>query len=167
MVIKESSLQYLWMKQRESFMKNIQSELSLTTTMTTARMVRICLRWTKWITINYIVVFHGDDKDELYQEIGGKSNMDSRFFERKCFVTTSESLLKFMQEQEDDSSLTFNMEKDTKEIFLYSPAYDVEYNEDDIIERVSNELNVEINNIFVDGDKYCAAIYFTVKKLEQ
>lgn len=67
--------------------------------------------------------------------------MDSRFFERKCFVTTSESLLKFMQEQEDDSSLTFNMEKDTKEIFLYSPAYDVEYNEDDIIERVSNELN--------------------------
>ena len=68
-----------------------------------------------------------------------------------------------MQEQEDDSSLTFNMEKDTKEIFLYSPAYDVEYNEDDIIERVSNELNVEINNIFVDGDKYCAAIYFTVK----
>lgn len=38
-----------------------------------------------------------------------------------------------MQEQEDDSSLTFNMEKDTKEIFLYSPAYDVEYNEDDII----------------------------------
>lgn len=64
--------------------------------------------------------------------------MDSRFFKRKCFVTTSESLLKFMQEQEDD-----------------------------IIERVSNELNVEINNIFVDGDKYCAAIYFTVKKLEQ
>lgn len=47
--------------------------------------------------------------------------MDSRFFERKCFVTTSESLLKFMQEQEDDSSLTFDMEKDTKEIFLYSP----------------------------------------------
>lgn len=89
--------------------------------------------------------------------------MDSRFFERKCFVTTSESSLKFMQEQEDDSSLTFDMEKYTKEIFLYSPAYDVEYNEDDIIERVSNELNVEINNIFVDGDKYCAAIYFTVK----
>ena len=155
------------MKQRESFMKNIQSETLLTTTTTTVRVVRICLRWARWTTINYIVVSHGDDKDELYQEIGGKSNMDSRFFERKCFVTTSESLLKFMQEQEDDSSLTFDMEKDTKEIFLYSPAYDVEYNEDDIIERVSNELNVEINNIFVDGDKYCAAIYFTVKKLEQ
>ena len=148
-------------------MKNIQSETLLTTTTTTVRVVRICLRWARWTTINYIVVSHGDDKDELYQEIGGKSNMDSRFFERKCFVTTSESLLKFMQEQEDDSSLTFDMEKDTKEIFLYSPAYDVEYNEDDIIERVSNELNVEINNIFVDGDKYCAAIYFTVKKLEQ
>ena len=55
------------MKQRESFMKNIQSELSLTTTVTTARMVRICLRWAKWTTINYIVVSHGDDKDELYQ----------------------------------------------------------------------------------------------------
>lgn len=85
--------------------------------------------------------------------------MDLRFFERKCFTTTSDCLLEFMKEQVDDSSLTFNMEKDTKEIFLYSPAYDVEYNEDDIIERVSNELNVEINNIFVDGDKYCAAIY--------
>lgn len=36
-----------------------------------------------------------------------------------------------------------------------------------LIVRVSNELNAEINNIFVDGDKYCAAIYFTVKKLEQ
>lgn len=42
--------------------------------------------------------------------------MDSRFFERKCFVTTLESLLKFMQEQEDDSSLTFNMEKDTEKL---------------------------------------------------
>lgn len=36
-----------------------------------------------------------------------------------------------------------------------------------LIVRVSNELNAEINNIFVDGDKYCTAIYFTVKKLEQ
>lgn len=93
--------------------------------------------------------------------------MDSRFFERKCFTTTSNCLLEFMQEQVDDSSLTFNMEKDTKEVFLYSPAYDVEYNEDDIIDRVGNELGVEINNIFVDGDEYCAAIYFTVRKLEQ
>ncbi|MBS4902360.1 MAG: hypothetical protein KHZ96_07750 [Coprobacillus sp.] len=93
--------------------------------------------------------------------------MDSRFFERKCFATTSDFLLKFMQEQVDDSSLTFNMEKDTKEVFLYSPAYDVEYNEDDIIDRVENELGVEINNIFVDGDEYYAAIYFTVRKLEQ
>ena len=32
-----------------------------------------------------------------------------------------------------------------------------------LIARVSNELNAEINNIFEDGDKYCAAIYFTVK----
>ena len=67
--------------------------------------------------------------------------------------------------QRSNSSLVRST--DTKEIFLYSPAYDIEYNEDDIIERVSNELNAEINNIFVDGDKYCAAIYFTVKKLEQ
>ena len=67
------------MKQRESFMKNIQSETSLTTTTTTVRVVRICLRWARWTTINYIVVSHGDDKNELYQEIGGKSNMDSTF----------------------------------------------------------------------------------------
>lgn len=93
--------------------------------------------------------------------------MDSRFFERKCFTTTSDCLLEFMQEQVDDSSLTFNMEKDTKEIFLYSPAYDVEYNENDIKDYVGRELNVEINNIFVDGNKYCAVIYFTQREAKE
>ena len=93
--------------------------------------------------------------------------MDSRFFERKCFTITSDCLLEFMKEQVDDSSLTFNMEEDTKEIFIYSPAFDVEYNEDDIRDYVGRGLDVEINNLFVDGDKYCAVIYFTVRKLEQ
>lgn len=97
----------------------------------------------------------------------GETAMDSRFFERKCFATTSDCLLEFMKEQKDDSSLIFNMEEDTKEVFLYSPAFDVEYNEDDIMDCVGRELGVEINNLFVDGDKYCAAIYFTVRKLEQ
>lgn len=69
-----------------------------------------------------------------------------------------------MQEQVDDSSLTFNMEEDTKEIFIYSPVFDVEYNEDDIRDYVGRELDVEINNIFVDGNKYCAVIYFTERK---
>ena len=36
--------------------------------------------------------------------------MASRFFERKCFTTTSDCLLEFMKEQKDDSSLIFNME---------------------------------------------------------
>lgn len=94
--------------------------------------------------------------------------MDSRFFERKCFVITSDNLLEFMKEQKDDASLTFNnMENDTKELFIYSPEFDLEYNEDDIMDYVGRELGVEINNIFVDGDKYCAAIYFTVRKLQQ
>lgn len=97
----------------------------------------------------------------------GGTAMDSRFFERKCFATTSDCLLEFMKEQKDDSSLIFNMEEDTKEVFLYSPAFDVEYNEDDIMDCVGRDLGVEINNLFVDGDKYCAAIYFTVRKLEQ
>ena len=90
--------------------------------------------------------------------------MDSRFFKRKCFTTTSDCLLEFMREQVDDSSLTFNMEEDTKEIFIYSPAFDVEYNENDIKNYVGRELDVEINNIFVDGNKYCAVIYFTERK---
>lgn len=93
--------------------------------------------------------------------------MDSRFFERKCFTTTSDYLLEFMKEQVDDSSLTFNMEEDTKEVFLYSPAFDVEYNEDDIMDYVGREFGVEINHLFVDGYKYFAIIYFTVIKLEQ
>ena len=89
---------------------------------------------------------------------------DTRFFERRCFVIMSSELLGFMQEQKDDSSLTLEMEEDTKEIYLYSHGYDVEYNEDDIIDCVSRELGVEINNLFVDGDKYCSAIYFTERK---
>lgn len=44
--------------------------------------------------------------------------MDSRFFERKCFTTTSDCLLEFMKEQKDDSSLIFNIEEDTKRSIL-------------------------------------------------
>lgn len=91
---------------------------------------------------------------------------DTRFFERKCFVINSDSLLEFMKEQKDDNSLTLEMEKDTKEIYLYSHGYDVEYNEDDIIECVSAELGIECNNLFVDGDEFCSAIYFAERKVE-
>lgn len=93
--------------------------------------------------------------------------MDSRFFEKKCFKITSDHLLEFMKEQKGDSSLTFNMEKDTKEVFLYSPAFDIEYNEDDIMDCVGRELDVEINNMFANGSKYCAEIYFTERKPER
>lgn len=89
-----------------------------------------------------------------------------KFFTRKCFVITSDALLEFIKEQKDDNSLTFEMEEDTKEIYMYSHGLDVEYNEDDIIDCVSRELGVEINNLFVDGDKYCATIYFTERRLE-
>lgn len=92
--------------------------------------------------------------------------MDSRFFERKYFAIASDCLLEFMKEQKGDLSLAFNMEEDTKEVFLYSPAFDIEYNEDDIMDCVSRELGVEINNMFADGNKYYAEIYFTVRKLE-
>ena len=91
---------------------------------------------------------------------------DTKFFERKCFVITSNALLEFMKEQKDDNSLTLEMEDDAKEIYLYSHEYDVMYNEDDIIDCVSKKLEIEVNNLFVDGDKYCAAIYFTERRLE-
>lgn len=91
---------------------------------------------------------------------------DTRFFERKCFAISSNTLLEFMKEQKDDNSLTLEMEEDTKEIYLYSHGFDVEYNEDDIMDCASRELGVEINNLFVDGDKYCAIIYLTERKLD-
>lgn len=75
-------------------------------------------------------------------------------------------LLEFMKEQYDDNSLTLEIEEDTKDIYLYSPEFDLEYNEYDIMECVSKETGVEINNLFVDGDKYCANIYFTERRLE-
>ena len=68
--------------------------------------------------------------------------------------------------QKDDNSLTLEMEEDTKEIYLYSHGFDVEYNEDDIMDCASRKLGVEINNLFVDGDKYCAIIYLTERKLD-
>ena len=91
---------------------------------------------------------------------------DNRFYERRCLVIKSEDLLEFMQEQKDDKSLKLNIEKDTKEIYFFSEGFLVEYNEDDIIDCVSREFNVDINNIFVDGDEYCAAIYFTIRELD-
>ena len=87
---------------------------------------------------------------------------DSRFFERRCFAIMSSELLGFMKEQKNDSSLTLEIEEG--EIYLYSHKDDWEYDEDDIVDCVSRELGVEINNLFVDGDKYCAAIYFTERK---
>lgn len=95
-----------------------------------------------------------------------RSMKDTRFFERKCFAITSDALLEFMKEQKDDNSLILEMEKDTKEVYLYSPEFDLEWNEDDIIDCVSRELGIEVNNLFVDGDKYCAVIYFTERRLE-
>ena len=61
MVIKVSLLQNLLKKPKKSSIKNIQNARLLITTMTIVRTERICLRWTKWTTINYIVVFHGND----------------------------------------------------------------------------------------------------------
>lgn len=91
---------------------------------------------------------------------------DTRFFERKCFVIPLNDLLEFMKEQKDDNSLILKMEEDTKEIYLYSHGFDVEYSEDDIMDCVSRESGVEIDNLFVDGDVYCAKIYFTERRLE-
>lgn len=91
---------------------------------------------------------------------------DTRFFERRCFMIASNDLLEFMKEQKDDNSLILEMENDTKEIYLYSHGNDVEYNEDDIIDCVNRELDININNLFIDGDKYYAIIYFTERKLE-
>lgn len=71
-----------------------------------------------------------------------------------------------MKEQKDDNSLTLEIEDDTNEIYLYSHGYDVEYNEDDIIDCVNREIDIDVNNLFVDGGKYCAIIYFIERRLE-
>lgn len=88
------------------------------------------------------------------------------FFERRCFAIRSNDLLEFLKEQKDDDSLTFEMEEGANEIYLCSHKNGIEYNEDDIIDCVSRVLGVKINNLFMDGDKYCAILYFTERKLE-
>lgn len=90
---------------------------------------------------------------------------DTRFFERRCFAISSNALLEFMKEQTGDDSLTLEIEDDTKEICLYSRRLDIEYDESDIMDRASEELGIEINNLFIDGDRYCAVIYLTERKL--
>ena len=41
---------------------------------------------------------------KMKRKVSGGNVMDLRFFERKCFTTTSDCLLEFMKEQVDDSS---------------------------------------------------------------
>lgn len=90
---------------------------------------------------------------------------DTRFFERRCFAITSNALLEFMKEQKNDDSLTFEMDEDTREILLYSHKFDIEYDEDDIMDCAGKEFETEFNYLFVSGDRYLAIIYLMERKL--
>lgn len=70
--------------------------------------------------------------------------METRFFNRKAHLIDYESFLEVMQEILDDSSLT--IEKDYPRLSLYSAGYDSCYEDEEIMQRISNHLGVNIIN---------------------
>lgn len=90
------------------------------------------------------------------------------FLEGKCFAITSGDLLKIMKSRMGDKSLTFEMDEDTREVYIHSHERDIDYTEDDIIECVREELGgIELNNMFAQGNKYWATVYFTALDILQ
>ena len=69
-------------------------------------------------------------------------NKDTRFFKRDAFLIDFNSFVQVMQEVYDDSSLEF--EEDYPTLSFYSSWNDCGYDEEEILERISDYLNVEI-----------------------
>lgn len=70
----------------------------------------------------------------------------------------------------DNRDLELCISKDEEycswDIFLCNSNGDIEYDEEDFSEYLSEKLECEINNVFFDGNEYGGVLYFTEKKIE-
>lgn len=71
-----------------------------------------------------------------------------------------------MQIKYDDKSLELRITPEPLDICLYDCKGELRYDEEDMMECISDEVGVEINNMFFDGDEFGGLIYFTERRLE-
>lgn len=81
---------------------------------------------------------------------------DTRFFKRDAFLIDFKSFTNVMQEILDDSTLV--LEEDYPTLSFYSSWYDCGYEEEEILERISDYLNVKIIACYILKD--LEEIYF-------
>lgn len=83
-------------------------------------------------------------------------NKDTRFFKRDAFLIDFNSFTEVMQEMYDDGTLDF--EEDYPTLSLYSSWHDCGYDEEEILERISDYLKVKIIACYILKD--LEEIYF-------
>ena len=90
----------------------------------------------------------------------------SKIYERRCFAVFTEKMLELMRKKYNDESLELRITKDPLEICLYDNKGEFRYDEENLIGCISDEVGVEINNMFFDGNEFGGVLYFTERRLE-
>ena len=93
-------------------------------------------------------------------------NYKSKIYERRCFAVFTEKMLELMKKKTNEENLELHITKDPLKICIYDSEGELRYDEDHLIECISDEVGVEINNMFFDGDEFGGVIYFTERRLE-
>lgn len=89
-----------------------------------------------------------------------------KIYERRCFAVFTEKMLELMKRKYNDNNLELHITTNPLEICIYDDKGELRYDEDHMIECVSDEMGVEINNMFFDGDEFGGILYFTERRLE-
>lgn len=95
-----------------------------------------------------------------------------KIYERRCFAVFTEKMLELMKRKYNDNNLELRITTDSSnafnplEIYIYDDKGELRYDEDHMIECMSDEMGVEINNMFFDGDEFGGILYFTERRLE-
>lgn len=90
----------------------------------------------------------------------------SKIYERRCFAVFIEKMLELMESKTNEKNLEFHIETNLLDICLYDDKGELRYDEKDMIECISDEVGVKINNMFFDGDEYGGLLYFTEQRYE-
>ena len=91
---------------------------------------------------------------------------ESKIYERRCFLVFTENMLELMKNKTNKENLELHITKEPLEICIYDNNGELMYDEEDMIECISDKLGIEINNMFFDGDEFGGVLYFTERRLE-
>lgn len=95
-----------------------------------------------------------------------------KIYERRCFAVFTEKMLELMKRKHNDDNLELRIIPDTSypfnplDICIHDDKGERRYDEEDMIECISDEVGVEINNMFFDGDEFGGLLYFTEQRYE-